>query len=57
MQVDHVTAGDLHIGGPVRAALKSEAKLKAGLQPIATGLDKGGDPFSPKSSDYKVLLP
>lgn len=54
LQVDHATAGDLHVGVPSRAAAaRSELKLKQPSQ-HHLHIDKNGDEFTPRSSDYQV---
>ena len=54
IQVDHATAGDLHVGVPNRtAAARSELKLKQPSLPHIH-MDKHGDQFTPRSSDYQV---
>lgn len=57
LQVDHATAGDLHVGVPSRnAAAKSELKLRQPSLPHMN-IDKNGDQFTPRSSDYQVHFP
>ena len=55
--MDHATAGDLHVGVVNRAvAAKSELKLKQPSVPHMH-VDKNGDEFTPRSSDYQVHFP